>query len=205
MSVFVFDLDGVIRYWDNPNIVGEAERDHGLPGGAIFAAAFADDLLTKVTTGVITDDEWRADVVRRLQARYPEADPASAVERWSRPCGELLPGSVEILERVRQYGPVCLLTNATSRLADDLNALGIAGHFDHVFNSSEIGYAKPDPRVFEHVERQVNARPGEIVYVDDGPANVEAAARRGWCSLLASPAASLAELVTPLLDDRLPG
>lgn len=202
MPAYIFDFDGVIRHWDNPNIVGQAERENGLPDGAIFAAAFEGDLLAQATTGQISDEAWREDVVRRLQEQYPDANGAAAVAAWSEPFGELIPGSREILERARHYGTVCLLSNATSRLASDLASLGIDGHFDHVFNSAEIGFAKPDQRVYEHIELELGLAGDQIVYVDDAPANIEAAAERGWVSLLASPANTLSMLMAPLLDSQ---
>lgn len=202
MQAFVFDLDGVIRHWNNPDIVGRAEREHGLPDGAIFGAAFDGELLQNATTGALTDDEWRAEVVRRLADLYPDADAAGAVAAWSEPHGDLLPGSREILERARSFGTVCLLSNATSRLQRDLKALGIFDQFDHIFNSFDIGYAKPDLRVYEHVERELGLCGEQIVYVDDSAANVAAASERGWVSLLASPTITLANLITPILDDR---
>lgn len=200
MQAFVFDLDGVIRRWNNPDIVGRAEREHGLPDGAIFGSAFDSEMLQQVTTGVITDDAWRAEVTRRLSELNPTADAAGAVAAWSEPFGELITGSVEILQRARHHGVVCLLSNATSRLPADLRELGIDGLFDHIFNSSDIGHAKPDPQVYQHVEAELGLHGDQIIYVDDGPANVDAAAGRGWVSLLASPRATLTALMEPLLD-----
>lgn len=202
MKAFVFDLDGVIRHWNNPDIVGRAEREHGLPDGAIFGAVFDGVLLAQATTGAVTDDEWRAEVVRRLADLYPDADAAGAVAAWSEPFGDLIPGSLEILERARSFGKVCLLSNATSRLSRDLKALGIVDLFDYIFNSFDIGYAKPDHRVYEQVERELGLQGGQIVYVDDSAANVAAASGRGWVSLLASPTNTLANLINPILDER---
>lgn len=200
MRAFVFDLDGVIRHWDNPNIVGQAERENGLPDGAIFAAAFEGGLLAQATTGEITDEAWRQDVTRRLSGQFPNANAAAAVAAWSEPFGELMPGALDVLERARAHGQVCLLSNATSRLPRDLQSLGIDGHFDHIFNSSDIGFAKPDQRVYEHIERELGLTGDQIIYVDDAEANAMAAAGRGWISLLASPENTLPKLMAPLLD-----
>lgn len=50
----------------------------------------------------------------------------------------------------------------------------------HRFASHEIGAAKPDAAIYEHVER-ITALPGEaIAFFDDRPENVDAAAARGW-------------------------
>lgn len=197
-QVFVFDLDGVIRHWD-PDIVANAERSHGLPSGALFATSFEPDLLLSAVTGVITDEVWRSEVTRLLLREYPAADGAGAVAEWSLPIGEIVEGSVDVLRRARERGTVCLLSNATSRLRSDLAALGITDEFDHIFNSSEIGYAKPDERVFEHVERRFGVSADRIIYIDDGAGNIDAAAKRGWISLLATPETQLANLLEPYL------
>lgn len=194
--VFVFDLDGVIRHWD-PEIVRNAERTNGLPAGALFGVSFESDLLLAAVTGALTDDEWRSEVATRLHAEYPDANGTGAVADWSKPHGEIIAGSLGVLARAREIGSVCLLSNATSRLNADLTALGIANQFDHIFNSSEIGFAKPDERIYAHVEQSLGVAPDQIVYIDDGAANVEAAAERGWVSLLATPDTPLADLLAP--------
>lgn len=197
-KVFVFDLDGVIRHWD-PEIVRNAERTHGLPAGALFGVSFEPELLLSVITGKITDETWREEVTRRLQEKYPDSDATGAVTAWSEPVGEVIDGALGVLARAKELGAVCLLSNATNRLESDMEALGIRHVFDHIFNSSRIGYAKPDQRVFEQIEQALDVEPGWIVYIDDGPANVESAAERGWVSLLATPETRLADLLEPHL------
>lgn len=192
--VFIFDLDGVIRHWD-PEIVSNAERANGLPAGALFVAAFESDLLLAAVTGALRDDEWRSEVATRLQSEYPDANAAAAVADWSNPHGEIIAGSLDVLARAKEHGTVCLLTNATSRLDVDLTALGIADAFDHIFNSSEIGFAKPNERIYAHIEQVLGVEPDQIVYFDDGAANVEAAAERGWNARLVEPGANLMQLV----------
>lgn len=198
-KLFVFDLDGVIRHWD-PEIVHNIERTHGLPECALFGVSFEPSLLQSAVTGQITDEAWRAEVARRLQAEYPDADAIGAVTAWSEPVGEVIDGSLEVLAMAREIGTVSLLSNATSRLESDLTALGIDGAFAHIFNSSRIGFAKPDQRVFAHIEQALDVESGQTVYVDDGQANIDAAAGRGWTALLATPETRLADLLEPWLS-----
>lgn len=193
-KVFVFDLDGVIRHWD-PDIVAVAEREHGLPPGTLLGTAFEPELLLSVVTGVISDDAWRSETARRLHHTYPEADSSGAVAAWSTPHGEVIAGAMDVLTQARAKGRVCLLTNATDRLPMDLTALGLADAFDVIFNSSHIGFAKPDPRVYAHVERALATPPNQIIYIDDGVANIRAAADGGWISLLATPETDLLHLL----------
>ncbi|MCW0423698.1 Phosphoglycolate phosphatase [Xanthomonas sacchari] len=84
-----------------------------------------------------------------------------------------------LLRQVRQRMPVVLLSNATSRLPHDLQALGIAAVFDVVVNSSEVGAIKPEPAIFLHALTQLRMAADEVLFVDDTAVHVEAARALG--------------------------
>ena len=75
-----------------------------------------------------------------------------------------------------------LVTNATSRLSADLHALGLAGFFHAVVNSSEVGVAKPDARIFQVALDYAGIAAGRALFVDDTKANVAAATALGIAS-----------------------
>jgi len=50
----------------------------------------------------------------------------------------------------------------------------------HRFGSHLIGLRKPNPAIYEHVERVVQLHAAQIVFFDDLSENVSAAAARGW-------------------------
>ncbi|MGH9533954.1 MAG: HAD family hydrolase [Terriglobales bacterium] len=52
--------------------------------------------------------------------------------------------------------------------------------FDFHVLSYEVGAVKPQPEIYAAAERQAACQPGEILYFDDVPEFVAAAARRGW-------------------------
>ena len=74
---------------------------------------------------------------------------------------------------------VILVTNATSRLPQDLGQLGLQGEFDHVVNSSEVGYIKPQAEIYEAALRTAGVDPDEAFFVDDSAKNVVAARALG--------------------------
>ena len=45
--------------------------------------------------------------------------------------------------------------------------LGIDQRVDAVFNSAEIGHAKPDPRAFAHVCSELDVEPSTVFFTDD--------------------------------------
>lgn len=173
----IFDLDGVVRIW-GPAIMSGAERRAGLPVGSLASVAFEPALLRRAITGVITDDEWRTEIADILEARFGSAARV-AVAQWSGPVGAVDADVLAIVREIRRTRPVALLTNATTRLRSYLAALHLLSEFDDVLNSSELGLAKPDPRVFVEACARLDADMSACWFVDDSELNVWAAAELG--------------------------
>ena len=75
------------------------------------------------------------------------------------------------------------------------------GLFEPLFLSCELGAMKPAAEAFEAVRRELAVEAGEILFVDDSPANVAAAKAAGWDALLFR---SNAELTAALAERGLP-
>lgn len=177
-NAILTDLDGVIRIW-SPEIHLTAERAAGLPEGAIPGTAFSDNLLPLVITGQISDDEWRRRIADLLSKDFPEANAERAVELWSASPGEVDLEVLGILRACRKRARLVLISNATSRLPSDLQRLGIAGDFDYIVNSSEVGFTKPDPNIYFAALNTVGATPNQALFIDDNAGHVAAATRLG--------------------------
>ncbi|MER6992203.1 HAD-IA family hydrolase [Saccharopolyspora hirsuta] len=187
------DLDGVLRWWD-PAIMRDAERAGGLAPGALAEVAFAPRLVEPAITGVQTDEEWREAIAVEL-AEVCGVDAARAVvAQWSEPHGEVVEEVAEILGGVGV--PVVLVSNATSRLESDLAALGVLDLFDAVVNSSRVGVAKPDPRIYRFAAERAGAELDRCLFVDDTPANVEAARALGMTGVHYRNPAELRDVLT---------
>jgi putative hydrolase of the HAD superfamily len=170
------DLDGVVRLWP-AHVVATAEDAAGLPRGSIHETAFAADLLPLAITGRMSDEAWREEVTTRLRTAYPEADARGAVAAWSSSPGITNQPVLDLLRQRRV--PVALVTNATSRLPQDLAALGLEGEFDHVINSSCLGIAKPDPGIFTAALQTLGLPADQVLFIDDDARHVAAAAEGG--------------------------
>lgn len=56
--------------------------------------------------------------------------------------------------------------------------------FDYLFVSHEVGLRKPDPGLFEYVAKRLGCMPGECLFIDDLPTNIESARACGWQGLV---------------------
>ena len=73
-----------------------------------------------------------------------------------------------------------LISNAPPSLRAVLVRFDLAPLFDHLTLSSDHGIMKPDPRIYAAALEGAGASPEEAVYIDDVPANVDAARDAGF-------------------------
>ena len=174
VRVVLTDLDGVVRRWPATQF-SSVEDAYGLPRGCMARTAFHESLLTDAITGVVTDAEWRKRIAARLGTRFDPAAAAAAVAAWSGSAGDVHTGTLDVLQAARRTVALGLVSNATTRLADDLSRLGIADAFDFIVNSSAIGCAKPSACFYEHALRRCGCTRDQVFFVDDRPENVAGA------------------------------
>jgi HAD superfamily hydrolase (TIGR01509 family) len=168
----VFDLDGVIRHFD-PEFVADIEARHALSMGTLLETAFADPALSEVITGRITRDAWVTGVGEALGA------PAAARE-WGGQPPRVDAVMLELADELRARGrTVAVLTNGTDTIPAEVEAQGIACRVDHVFNSAEIGHAKPDARAFRHVLDVLDLPGEDVFFTDDSPSKLAGAVEVG--------------------------
>lgn len=52
--------------------------------------------------------------------------------------------------------------------------------FDVTVFSCEVGFSKPNPQIYAECIRRLGVTPGEVLFVDDHPANITMAMQLGW-------------------------
>ena len=76
-----------------------------------------------------------------------------------------------------------ILSNALPNLKDTADAFGLIDE-NCIFCSFDLGLLKPDPRIYETVREKLGCAFGEILFIGDKPANVEAAQALGINALV---------------------
>ena len=97
----------------------------------------------------------------------------------------LNPDTLRLLDDLHAAGtPVSLLSNAPTELARELDRHIDLKRFRRLLFSADLGLTKPDPRCYAAALAALGAAPGDVVFVDDRPENVEAAAALGINGIL---------------------
>ena len=84
--------------------------------------------------------------------------------------------------------PICVASSGPpAKIRQALELTGLAGFFgERLFSSYEVGFWKPDPRLFLHAAKQMGAAPASCLVVEDSAAGVAAAWAWSLCSILVS-------------------
>jgi len=94
---------------------------------------------------------------------------------------QLYPGVEDTLRRLLPKYHLAVVSDAQSAFAvPELNAVGLLGYFDPVVVSGDLGYRKPDKRIFEKALTAMNMGPSEVVFVgNDMNSDIFGAQRMG--------------------------
>ena len=183
----VFDLDGVIREF-GPDTTKEIAADIGLSADDFLALAFAADLIEPVVTGGRTFASWCARIREDLVARgVPPAAAEGAVSRWVADRGVPVADTVELMRDLEEDGKaVFVFTNGTDNIPAELRQIGLEHLVDVVLNSAVLGHRKPHREAYAGAHAALEKHlghpvaPGDVLFTDDRPANIEGAIRFGW-------------------------
>ncbi len=172
-SLILFDLDGVLRHF-SVAIPQQVEKNYGLQAGILPLIAFSSGLLTAVTTGQITKQQWIEKVGDKV------GNPQAAHD-WFQDSGTIDTQMVTLIRKLRNAGyKTAILTNGTDTIRDEIEAFNLSQYFDAIFTTNEIGYAKPSPRAYQHVCEKLNLEPNKIVFIDDKASNIAGAEAVGF-------------------------
>ncbi|MBS0538780.1 MAG: HAD-IA family hydrolase [Proteobacteria bacterium] len=118
--------------------------------------------------------------------------------------GDIRPQMVEALRRCKAAFRVACITNnmkhgdgpGMARTPDKAKAVAeVMTLFEHVFESSRLGWRKPDPRIYRHACEQLGVEPEHCIYLDDLGINLKPARAMGMRTIkVGDPEVAIAEL-----------
>ena len=182
---YIFDLGGVLIKLDVKRCFQAFERlmgeenmriilgmdSHGEGVKAVSVAS--KQLMADFERGLISPETFLAQI---RQYCHPGTTTEEIIEAWMSMLDELPHERLEFVDSLRAKGyPVYLLSNGNDLHFDFINRkYGLDSHFDGFFLSQKMHMAKPEPEIFEVVQKEIG-NPEKVVFIDDIEANRQAA------------------------------
>lgn len=179
----IFDLGGVLMNIDPKRTIDafgqlgmeQLVGDKGL--------TYDHDIFYRMEQGQITPDEFRNGVQELLPAPVSFAEIDAA---WTAMLFDIPAIRVQLLKNLRNDFRIYLFSNTNAIHVDKFHSdfrnqydFEVSSLFDKDFYSNEIGYRKPSDESFQEIIRLSGINPAESLFIDDAPANVEAAQKSG--------------------------
>lgn len=177
IKAVVFDIGWVlIEWWPErvyDQLIGEDRRK----------ALFAEVPLSEANEAVDLGAPFAA-TFENLAKAHPQW--AEEILLWPKHWCEFvspeIPHSVRLLHALRAKGiPVFALSNFGDETFDIGQSMyPFFTEFDRRYISGRLKVMKPDPAIYEIVEKDSGMAPAEMIFTDDRQDNIDAAAARGW-------------------------
>jgi 2-haloacid dehalogenase len=173
----IFDIGNVLIEW-NPErmydaVIGPDRRR------AMFAAVDLHGMNDRMDRG----HSWQAEVLATAR-KYPEwaAEIMLWQDRWIEMATPVIARSIRLMAALQAKGvPVFALTNFGVETFDyAVPHYPFLGQFDRAYVSGRLKVSKPAPEIYAIVEADSGLAPGDLIFADDRPENIAAAAARGW-------------------------
>lgn len=173
----VFDIGNVLMYWNPEGFYDRRLGEHGRK--RLFAETAIEEMNLRVDAGA----PFRA-TVEAHAAAHPDwaEDILCWYYNWIEMAAPRIEGSIALLRALRAKGvPVLALTN----FGDDSftyaqSQYDFLNEFDRAFVSGRMGVIKPDAEIYRQLEEATGIAPDRLLFTDDKPENIDAAAARGW-------------------------
>jgi HAD superfamily hydrolase (TIGR01509 family) len=186
----VFDIGNVLLRWDPRNLYR-----HVFPQREAMETFLEGPLSLAFILETDVAPSFAAAIESRARTFPEDAERLRLFDsRWMETLGGAIEENVALLHRLKSGGA---RVHALSNFAHEKFALALEDYpflksFDVAVISGREGVAKPDPRIFALLVERVGRAPGDLLFIDDSPRNVEAARAFGVESILYAPGVDLA-------------
>lgn len=175
IKAIVFDNNGVLTSCDADCTIPRFANYFGMEPGDLLD--IYNSLAIPADLGKITTDDFLRNLTSAVGKEYNH-DELWAIF-WG--CYKPKQGVREMLLKLKDKFQIALLTNFVD-VFDSFNQ--DFWHYDDIFDdkmfvSSKLGMAKPNDDIFLYALKKLGRKPGEVIFVDDRPSNIEAAEKVG--------------------------
>ena len=183
INTIVLDMGQVLIHW-KPGWVMENFHLNASQEALLQRELFASVEWVRFDRGTITPAEMIASVNRRLPQELHPCVENIVTGWWQRPLCPM-EGMGELIRELKALGyGIYLLSNASLDLRKYFHRIPGSECFDGMMVSAEEKLIKPQPEIYRALYARFSLDPQRSLFIDDQPANIEAAMYTGMDGIL---------------------
>lgn len=174
-DAMIFDWGGVIFHFSSDKIFKHWAMVSGRDANELKKKFDFGEIYHKFEKGEISSSLFRKNIMNKLEFKISDEEFDNG---WNSMYRELVPGIAYLLQELKSTYRLVALTNTNEIHAQTWPILysSVLGYFEKIFSSHEIGARKPEKKAYETVLNYLGLDPHRIIFFDDNPEFVRAAA-----------------------------
>jgi putative hydrolase of the HAD superfamily len=184
ISSIIFDIGNVIIDIEYKNTIAEFQKLSDIDFNSIVSYHAQIKLFDLFETGKVTAQQFRDELKKYLKAGTTDAQIDFA---WNAIFTGYPLYKFELLLRLKTQYKTFALSNINEihvntidkYVINHFGARDMNSYFHKAYYSNEVGFRKPDPKIYEYILNQEKLIPSETFFIDDKLENIEAAKAMG--------------------------
>ena len=180
INCILFDIGGVLVNWHMSWITSEVSKRFEIKEETMIESF--GHYLPELDCGKINEKTFWKKIANKTNSKSLAQTSESLWNTYFRKNAKINHDVVSLASQLEDYslGIISNIEETTHQIVREWHVLD---NFEHQFLSYQIGYAKPDLRIYEHVIDSLPFEGQEIVFIDDRPSNVDSAQKCGINSI----------------------
>lgn len=179
IKAIIFDVGGVLLKGTVESVYKKLAQDLKIDFNDLMKIRA--EHITDLRNGKLSAKEFSEIVRKRFSLK------SYVYNKWKSACIEKLPVNREtmrIADELKKNYKLAIVSNLNDLYVQINNERMLYACFDVVINSCDVGFAKPDKRIFKIALEGLNLRPEECVFIDDKEENLMAPRLMGFKTIL---------------------
>ena len=183
IRLVLFDIGGVLVKWQDTWLYEKISKKYGIPLNILESEC--KNTISKLHSGEISENEfWKIIGMKFNCDELINCERSFFFPIFSK-LAKIDTEVLTILNQIKNIGlMIGTLSNLESTTKKILNNQNFFSNFDFEFLSHEIGFTKPDKRIFQYVLIHNPYNADEIIFIDDKLDNIMASNNIGIRSIL---------------------
>ena len=173
----LFDIGGVLVNWHMSWITSEVSKRFGIKEENVIESF--GKYLHELDCGKINEKLFWKKIAHDTNSEHLAQTTESLWNTYFTKNAKINYDVLTLVKQIKESYTLGIISNIEEITHKIIRDWKVLDDFKHQFMSYQIGFSKPDSKIYEHTLNSLPYAPQEIIFIDDKPHNIESAQKSG--------------------------